>query len=169
MFDLMASQARARERLGPSSTRRRRSDAGRSRLRPELLAELRALLLADGHPSMTAIQRRLAAFARERGWRPPARATLYTALSRLEGSSHVRATLPAAVQEALYNLAPDAIVPGHQVAFYCFNHGSLAAASVAAGLPWLDLYQAARARGWRSRSRGLLLAALAARESRRRS
>lgn len=167
MFDLLESQVRARERLGPASSRRRRSDAGHSRLRPELLAELRAQVLAAERPSMTAIQRRLASFARERGWRPPARATLYAALSRLEGSSHERRQLPAAVQAALHNLAPDAIVPGHQVAFCCFNHGSLAAASFAAGLPWLDLYQASRARGWRPRSRGLLVAALMARESRR--
>lgn len=119
---------------------------------------------------MTAVHRRLAAFARERGWRPPARATLYAALAGLEGSRHDLAELPAPVRAALYNLAPGTTVPGHQVAFYCFNYGSLAAVSFAAGLPWLDLHQAARSRGWRPRSRGLLLAALAARErSRRRS
>jgi hypothetical protein len=168
MFDFSSSQLRAGERLGGSTARRRRSDAGRSRLRPELLAELRAQVLAQERPSMSAIHRRLAALARERGWRPPARATLYAALSTLEGSRHLRAQLPAPVQAALHNLAPDAIVPGHQVAFCCFNHGSLAAASFAAGLPWLDLYQAARARGWRPRSRGLLLAALRARTARRR-
>jgi hypothetical protein len=134
-------------------------------LRPELLAELREGVLAEERPSMTAIHRRLAAFARERGWRPPARATLYAALPRLEGSRLELAHLPSAVQAALHNLAPDATVPGHQVAFCCFNHGSLAAASFAAGLPWLDLHQASRARGWRPRSRGLLLAALRARES----
>lgn len=169
MFDLTESQVRARKRLGTASPRRRRSDAGRSRLRPELLAALRAEVLGIDRPSMTAIERRLAAFARERGWRPPARATLYAALAHLEGSRHELARLPAAVQAALHNVAPDAAVPGHQVAFCCLNHGSLVAASFAAGLPWLDLYQAARARGWRPRSRGLLLAVLAARESRRRS
>lgn len=168
MFDLKESQSRAKERLGAAASRRRRSDAGRSRLRSELLAELRAEILAAERPSMTAIQRRLAAFARERGWRAPARATLYTALPVLEGSRHEMASLPAPVQAALYNLASDASVPGHQVAFYCFNYGSLAAASFAAGLPWLDLHQAARARGWRPRSRGLLLAVLRARESARR-
>jgi len=168
MFDLTESQIRARQRLGAAPSRRRRSDAGRSRLRPELLAELRAQVFAVERPSMTAIQRRLAALARERGWRPPARATLYAALARLEGSRHELANLPAQVQAALYNLAPDATVPGHQVAFYCFNHGSLAAASFAAGLPWIDLYQASKARGWRPRSRGLLLAVLRARESARR-
>jgi Mu DNA binding, I gamma subdomain len=168
MFDISSSQARARKRLGAASSRRRRSDAGRSRMRPELLAELRAQVLAAERPSMTEIHRRLAAFARQRGWRPPARATLYAALSTLEGSQHEVARLPPPVQAALYNLAPDAVVPGHQLAFYCFNYGSLAAMSFAAGLPWLDLYQARRARGWRPRSRGLLLAALRARDARRR-
>jgi hypothetical protein len=51
-------------------------------------------------------------------------------------------------------------VPGHQLAFYCFNYGSLGAISYAAGLPWLDLYQARRMRGWRPRSFGLLLAVM---------
>ncbi len=117
---------------------------------------------------MTAIHRRLAAFTCERGWRSPSRAALYAALSRLEGSRHELATLPSPVRAALYNLAPDASVPGHQLAFYCFNYGSVAAASFAAGLPWLDLHQASLARGWRARSRGLLAAALRAREPRRR-
>jgi hypothetical protein len=56
----------------------------------------------------------------------------------------------------LYNLGPTGTVPGHQLAFYCFNYGSLAAVSYAAGLPWLDLHQARRLQGWRPRSRGLL-------------
>lgn len=165
MFDLNRSQAAARERLGARSTRRRRADAGRSRLRPELLAELRALVLAAERPSMTAVHRQLQAFAHEHGLRPPSRAALYAALGRIEGSRHAAADLPPAVRTALYNLAPDAVVPGHQLAFCCFHHGSLEAASFAAGLPWLDLHQASLARGWRPRSRGLLLAALAARES----
>ena len=169
MFDLTRSQAAARQRLGAASGRRRRSDAGRSRLRPELLAKLRTLLLAVDRPSMTAIHRQLAAFADEHGWRPPSRAALYAALSRLEGSRHALARLPPAVRVALYNLTPGASVPGHQVAFYCFNYGSLAAASFAAGLPWLDLHQASLARGWRPHSRGLLLAALRARAPRRRT
>lgn len=54
-------------------------------------------------------------------------------------------------------------MPGPQLAFYCLNYGSLAAISYAAGLPWLDLYQAGRLRGWRPRSRGLLDAVLRAR------
>lgn len=135
-------------------------------MRPELLAELRARVLTAQRPSMTRIQRQLAALARERGWRPPARATLYAALATLEGSRHEVTRLPPAVRAALYNLAPDSVVPGHQLAFYCFNYGSLSAMSFAAGLPWLDLYQAGRTRGWRSRSRGPLVAALRARDAR---
>ena len=70
------------------------------------------------------------------------------------------ATLPTPVVDALYNIAPDGRVPGHQLAFHCFNYGSLGAISYAAGLPWLDLYQARRMRGWRPRSFGLLLAVM---------
>jgi hypothetical protein len=132
-----------------------------------LLAEFRRLVLAAERPSMTVIQRRLADFAARHGWRPPSRGALYGALVSIEGTCHEKARLPTAVQEALYNLGPDARVPGHQLAFYCFNYGSVTAASFAAGLPWLDLYQAARLGGWRPRSRGMLLAALAARSSRK--
>ncbi|HVS12347.1 MAG TPA: hypothetical protein VMV46_00345 [Thermoanaerobaculia bacterium] len=68
--------------------------------------------------------------------------------------------LPAPVRESLYNLSEDGTVPGHQLAFHCFNYGSLQAMSFAAGLPWLALYQAARLPGWRPRSKGLLDAIL---------
>ena len=71
--------------------------------------------------------------------------------------------LPPEVQRALYNLGDEGRIPGHQVAFYCLNHGCARASSFAAGMPWLDLYQAARTRGWRQRSRGLLGAILAVR------
>jgi hypothetical protein len=60
------------------------------------------------------------------------------------------------VQGALYNLGPTGQVPGHQLVFHAFQHGDTRAMSFAAGLPWLDLYQAQRMRGWRARSRGLL-------------
>ncbi|HEV8240093.1 MAG TPA: hypothetical protein VGS57_12050 [Thermoanaerobaculia bacterium] len=78
--------------------------------------------------------------------------------------SYSIAGLPAAVRATLYNLSDTGEVPGHQLAFYCFNYGGLEAMSFAAGLPWLALYQAARMRGWRPRSRGLLAAVLDARE-----
>jgi hypothetical protein len=117
------------------------------------------VLVAD-RPPMADLQRRLAAACAMRGLRPPSRATLYNALPRIEGHSYRVSHVPPAARDALYNLEPDARVPGHQMAFYCFNYGSLAAASFAATLPWLDLYQAARLRGWRPRSKGLLEAVL---------
>lgn len=109
---------------------------------------------------MAASQRRLAEVCARQGLRPPSRAGLYNALSRIPGHTYRVELLPPHVREALYNLAPGGEVPGSQLVFYCFNYGSLAAASYAAGLPWLDLYQAMRLRGWRPRSRGLLRAAL---------
>jgi len=64
--------------------------------------------------------------------------------------------LPPAVRAALYNLAPESRVPGHQLAFSCFNYGDGRALSFAAGLPWLALYQALRLPGYRPKSRGLI-------------
>lgn len=123
-----------------------------------VLAELRLAVMGDDRPSMAALQRRIADVCAVEGLEPPARASLYNALSRIDGHAYAISALPSAVSDALYNLAPDGTVPGHQLAFACLNHGSLAATCFAAGLPWLDLYQAARLRGWRSRSRGLLRA-----------
>jgi hypothetical protein len=160
MFDFMLSLRHADERLNRASKRRRRSDAGKSRLNPVVLAELRALVLGMERPSMLVVQRHIAEACRERGLRPPSRASLYNALSRLPGHTYHIPLLPRYIRETLYNLAPDAEVPGHQLVFYCLNYGSLAAASYASGLPWLDLYQAWHLRGWRPRSRGLLEAAM---------
>ena len=84
-------------------------------------------------------------------------------MQRESGPSYALAELPAAVRSALYNMAGDAVVPGAQLAFYCFNYGELAAVHFAAGMPWLPLYQANRMRGWRGRSRGLLRAVLVVR------
>ena len=112
---------------------------------------------------MVKIERAIAAVCARHRRRPPARASLYNALSRIDGHTYEASGLPPHVRGALYNLSPEGPVPGPQLAFYCFNHGSLAAASFAAGLPWLDLYQAARLRGWRPRSRGLLDAVMRAR------
>jgi hypothetical protein len=64
--------------------------------------------------------------------------------------------LPAPVRAALYNLAPESLVPESRIVFYCLNHGDLRAASYAAGLPWLAIRQALRLPGWRERSRGLI-------------
>lgn len=160
MFNVIESQRAVASRLVRTSTRRRRSDAGRLRLHPTVLDELRTLVLGLDRPSMAAIQRGMTRLCQQRGLRPPARASLYNVLSKITGHSYQIQLLPPHVREVLYNLASDGEVPGHQLAFYCLNYGSLAAASYAAGLPWIDLYQAMRLRGWRPRSRGLLQAVL---------
>ena len=93
---------------------------------------------------------------RSHGAERPSRATVYKLLASLPTPVCRLGQLPPAVQAALYNLAPDSEVPAHQVAFYCFNYGDLAAISFASGLPWLALYQALRMPGHRERSLGLL-------------
>ena len=134
---------------------------------PPLLLDALGKHLRTAHrPNLTDIRRRLSALAARHGLRTPSRATLYNTLPHVVGTESSAGSLPAPVREALYNVTPDGRVPGRQVAFYCFNYGSLAAISFAAGLPWLDLYQSGLMRGWRPRSRGLLLAALRARGQR---
>jgi hypothetical protein len=132
-------------------------------MHPIVLAELRRLALGVERPLMKNVQARLNQLSRAEGLRPPARATLYNTLPRLSGHTYSISKLPAIVRQSLYNLAPDAVVPGHQLAFHCFNHGSLAAVCFGSGLPWIDLYQASRLRGWRPKSRGLLVAAMGVR------
>jgi len=156
MFDLSKSQQAAESRLGAGSRRLNRSDRGRSRLPAVLLAEVRSSGLGQDRPSMAELQLRVAAISGASGLKTPSRASLYNAFATLEGHSYQIESLPPAVCEVLYNLAPTGTIPGRQLAFYCFNYGTLAAVSYAAGLPWLDLYQARRLRGWRPRSRGLL-------------
>ncbi len=97
------------------------------------------------------------------GLTAPSRATIYKLLLTLPGPEYRAGNLPESVQRALYNLAPESIVPGRQVAFYCFNYGDLPALSFAAGLPWIALYQALRMPGYRKKSRGLIEAVCAAR------
>ena len=160
LFDIIESQRQARARLDRVSLRKRRSDAGRSRLSGVVLSELGAAALGNDRPSMAALQRLVSERCLSAGLKVPARASLYNALARLDGHVYAVGTLPPAVVEALYNIAPDGLVPGRQLAFYCFNYGSLPAISYAAGLPWLDLFQARRLRGWRPRSLGLLLAVM---------
>ena len=109
---------------------------------------------------MRAIQRELKRLCAEMGIKPPARSTLYELMARVPGPSYRVVDLPAHVRGTLYNLDPHGEVPGHQLAFYCLNYGGLEAASFAAGMPWLALYQAARLPGWRPGSRGLLEAIL---------
>ncbi len=124
------------------------------------------MLLGIDRPPMVAVERAVNDLCAWHGQRPPARASLYNALPRFEGHSYDRASLPAHVRHALYNLEPQGRIRGAQLAYYCFNYGTLPAVSFAAGLPWLDLYQASWLRGWRPRSRGLLNAVLKARRIR---
>lgn len=97
------------------------------------------------------------------GRRPPSRATVYKLLDTLPTRTYRVAELPPAVRDALYNLDQETDVPGHQLAFYCFNYGTLPALSFAAGLPWLALHQALRLPGYRAKSRGLVEAVARAR------
>ena len=166
MFNIAEAQRQARLRLGRTSIRRRRADAGRSRLDPVVLEELRLAALGQDPPSIADLLGRISNTCSVLGVRPPARASLYNSFSRIEGHSYSIALLPDDVVATLYNLAPAGAVPGHQLAFHCFNYGSVPAISYAASLPWLDLYQARRLRGWRPRSRGLLLGVMRARRVR---
>ena len=111
---------------------------------------------------MRTVMRDLQTFCNTRALGVPSRATLYKLLLGLPVPAYRVGDLPQPVQDALYNQDPDALVPGHQVAFYCFNYGNSAAVSFAAGLPWLALYQAVRLPGYRKKSLGLALAVSAA-------
>lgn len=164
VFDLRASLERARARLGDDPpSRRPRSDKGRSRLDPRVRDALDEMLRGQERPPVREIQAALAAYCDTLGVRPPARATIYHAVDRAVPRGLDIARLPSAARESLYNLGATGTVPGHQLAFYCLNYGGLAAASFAAGLPWLALHQASRLPGWRPRSRGVLDAILHAR------
>ncbi len=163
-FNFSDALERARSRWDERpSARRVRKDRGQGRLAPEVQAELSRLLLGLERPPMTAVLRQLRQHCAERGLRPPARATLYAALDTLPVAGYEIASLPDAVRATLHNLSPSGRVPGPQLAFHCFNYGTLPAMSWAAGLPWLTLLQASRKRGWRPGSQGVLEAVLAAR------
>ncbi len=166
VFDIGASEQRARHRLQSaphSGGRRPRSDRGRSRIDPRVLAVLSAVTAGYDRPSMAAILKRVNEQCRRKRLTPPSRATIYKMLATLPTPRYRVAELPAAVQAALYNLGPDSDVPTHQIAFYCFNYGDVRAMSFAAGLPWLALYQAQRMPGHRPKSRGALHAVALAR------
>ncbi len=91
----------------------------------------------------------------------PSRATLYNAVERCQSPRYTFASLPEAVRASLYNVDPSAELDGAQVIFYAFNYGDLRATSWAAGTSWLALHHAARMRGWRPKSLGLLRAVMA--------
>jgi len=160
MFDLELSQARAeirlgRARVGSARSRQPRSDRGHLRIAPAAVAFLRERLLDQERPDLRSLVRELGDFCSRKSLSSPCRATVYRLLDQIEGHSYRVRQLPAAVQRALYNLGQEALVPGPQVGFYCFNYGDLAALSYASGMPWLDLRRAGQLRGWRPRSRGL--------------
>jgi len=161
VFNFSTSAEKARRRLGGSrrrSLRRPRSDRGRSRLPSPVLEVLREMLLGQERPRMRELLADLHKHCRERALAPPSRATVYKLMGELPCPKLRVGDLPAPVQHALYNFEPESEVPAHQVAFHCFNHGSLPAISFAASLPWLAIYQALRMHGYRARSRGLVLA-----------
>jgi hypothetical protein len=160
-LDLDKSLKKAEERLGVAPrTRKRRADAGGTRLPAPVVSELRRLLGGKERPRMREVGRELATFCEARGWPRPARATLYRFMAEVPIHEYHAAELPAWVRASLYNLEGDARVPGHQLVFYAFNYGDARAMSFAAALPWVDLYQAARMRGWRAMSLGPLRAAM---------
>jgi hypothetical protein len=163
-FDVAASLRAAERRLPPLSPRRPRSDRGALRVDARAVAMLERLLGGDEFPGAQSILDRLRLSCARRRVACPSRATVYKLILRAPGRRYPIHTLPAAARDALYNLSADGRVPGAQLAFYCFNHGELAAIQYASGLPWLALYQAYRFRGWRPRSRGLLRGVLLARE-----
>lgn len=159
-FDLAASIERGRRRLGehrsPRSPRRQRSDAGRFRLHPDIEQALRLRLLSQECPNLSAVLREMEALANRIGEKPLSRATLYNYLGRAPANAWCLDELPPDVVATLHNVDPDQPVPGHHVALRAFQDGSLCAVSWAAGMPWWDLWQARRRRGWRPRSKGLL-------------
>lgn len=136
--------------------RRRRADAGRSRLAPVVVRALEHLLGGRDRPPMAAVLAQIGKVCKERGCTTPSRAALYAFLDRMRPGVYRKLSLPEAVRQSLYNLDEDAHVPGDQVVFYAFNHGDTAALSFASGMPWLCLKRALDLRGWRPKSRSLL-------------
>ena len=147
---------------GPGKVRR---DKGRSRLSPDVLKEVERSFHSYARPSVSGVMRSLRPFCKAKRFRVPSRATLYQLMKSVACPFYRVSRLPPHVLECLYNLAAATTVPGHQLAFYCFNYGSTQAVAFAAGLPWICLYQAGFVRGWRAKSRGLLDAVLSARAS----
>lgn len=165
-FDLRRSIESAERRLGKTpaaSQRKQRSDRGQTRVSPAVVSCLTRLASGQERPRMSELLANLRRTCSKRGLKAPSRATTYKLLTRLPVPTYRVGDLPGPVQDALYNLEPDSLVPGHQLAFYCFNYGTLEAVSFAAGLPWLAVYQALRLPGYRAKSRGLAEAVARAR------
>jgi hypothetical protein len=162
-FDIQRSLDLFESRLGKPAARKRRADAGGSRVPQDVEEVLRELLSGLERPNLRELRVELVARCRKMGRKAPARATIYQLMAHLRTTERRVGDLPSEVRKALYHFEADSLVPEAQVAFCCFNYGSVAAMSFAAGLPWLALWQAARTRGWRARSRGVLEAAIAVR------
>ncbi len=143
-----------------ATARRPRSDAGKSRLPDAVAAALLDMLRRQERPPMREMLDEIAAVCRRKRETMPSRATIYRFMANCPPRQVRIPGLPDSVRESLYNLDLDGVVPGHQLAFYAFSFGDIRALSFAAGLPWLDLYQADRMRGWRPKSHGLLRAVM---------
>lgn len=164
-FDLGKSIARAAQRV-PANERRTRRDRGESRLDARIEALLTKLLSTTERPSFSEVARQVTDFCHREGLRPPSRSSVYNTVVRVKAPGYAWSELPREVQQALYNLSPEAPaqpgedyeVPGDHLAFYAFNHGAPRALSFASGLPWVCLWQALRRPGWRPKSRSLLAA-----------
>lgn len=166
IFDLAESLGRAESRLKMASSprgRRPRSDRGMPRIAARVLALMAEAVGGHERPRTAELLTDIDQRCKREGLKRPSRASIYKLLATLPTPTYKVADLPPAVREALYNLTAESEVPGHQVAFYCFNYGDLSAVSFAAGLPWLALYQAGRLPGFRPRSRGLFEAVMRAR------
>lgn len=111
-------------------------------------------------PKFQSLLQALREFCKAQDIRFPSRASVYAFQDIANVPAYSGPDLPGSVRSALYNLDPQARIPGPQVAFYCYNYGDTAAMSFASGLPWLVLYQAARIPGYRPKSFGLLRAVL---------
>lgn len=167
IFELDQSLEKAEARLGQDrqnrGPRRKRSDAGQWRLSPFVIGQLHQLLGGQQRPPMHRVLQQLKESCSRAGCKMPSRGTVYKFMAGATIHEYAIGQLSRQVQQALYNLDSQGTIPGHQLVFYCFNYGDLSAVSFAAGLPWIDLYQAAQMRGWRAKSRGLLEAVLTVR------
>ena len=156
VFNITYSVKKAERHFGSEGRpkgRRPRSDRGRPRINPLVVEIVREVTSGYDRPAFAEFLTAITDRCVRAGLRPPSRATLYKLLLTLPTPLYRVADLPPAVQRALYNLGGESEVPGHQLAFYCFNYGDSVAMSFASGLPWLSLYQAIRMRGHRDRSR----------------
>jgi hypothetical protein len=157
---LAASIARADRRFGGETGRRRRADAGGSRLAPRVEAKLQAILAASfDRPRIGEVHAELSEWCRKAGLASPSRATVYNALDRAIPPAYDMADLPPAVRLCLHNVARGR-VPGDQIVFAAFNYGDTRALSFAAAMPWSCLTRAARIPGFRPKSRALLRAVM---------